>query len=45
MSKIIGLVLEDTETCSCPVCGKEYKSEAALNKHIAKEHAEPPEEQ
>lgn len=22
----------------CPVCGKKYKSEAALNKHIAKEH-------
>lgn len=40
MGKIIGLVFEDTETCSCPVCGKEYKTEAALVKHAAKEHPE-----
>ncbi len=24
----------------CPVCGREYKSESALEKHIAKEHSE-----
>lgn len=24
----------------CLVCGKEYRSEAALNKHMAKEHPE-----
>ena len=24
----------------CPVCGKKYKSESALNKHLEKEHPE-----
>ncbi len=45
MSKIIGLVFEDTEVYTCPVCGKEYKTEAALAKHAAKEHPETPPEQ
>ena len=36
-----GLVeLDDSPKLLCPVCGREYKSEAALNKHIAKEHPE-----
>lgn len=25
---------------TCPVCGKEYKSQANLDKHMAKEHPE-----
>lgn len=25
---------------TCPVCGKEYKTEANLEKHMAKEHPE-----
>lgn len=29
---------DDSPKFLCPVCGREYKSEAALNKHIAKEH-------
>ncbi|MBQ3045138.1 MAG: C2H2-type zinc finger protein [Clostridia bacterium] len=31
---------DDSLKFICPVCGREYKSEAALNKHIAKEHPE-----
>ena len=26
------------EVFACPVCGKTYKTEAGLNKHMAKEH-------
>lgn len=37
MGKIIGLVFEKPSFV-CPVCGKEYKTEDSLNKHIAKEH-------
>lgn len=39
MGKIIGLVIKDKK-CICPHCGREYKSEDALNKHIEKEHSE-----
>ena len=35
------VVSDDSPKFICPVCGKEYKSEAALNKHIAKEHPDP----
>jgi len=34
------VVPDDSPKFICPVCGREYKSEAALNKHIAKEHPE-----
>lgn len=37
MGKIVGLVFEKP-SFACPVCGKEYKSEDALNKHIADKH-------
>lgn len=37
MGKIVGLVFEKPSFV-CPVCGKEYKSEEALNKHIADKH-------
>ena len=41
MSRFIGLKLEpDTDVYSCPHCGKEYKSETALEKHVAKEHTD-----
>lgn len=36
MGKIIGLVFE--EKFVCPVCGKEYKSQEALEKHIKDKH-------
>lgn len=31
---------DDSPKFLCPVCGKEYRSESALNKHVAKEHPE-----
>lgn len=31
---------EDTDKFICPHCGREYKSEANLEKHIAEKHAE-----
>lgn len=31
---------DDSSKFLCPVCGKAYKSESALDKHIAKEHPE-----
>ncbi len=39
--KTIGLTFEapETEVLICPECGKEYKTPAALEKHIEKEHA------
>ena len=48
MGKIIGLVFPvgdsggeaPTETCTCPHCGKEYKSQASLAKHIKDKHPE-----
>ena len=32
------VVPDDSPKFICPVCGREYKSEDALNKHISKEH-------
>ena len=34
------VVPDDSPKFICPVCGREYRSETALNKHIAKEHTE-----
>ncbi len=41
---VVGLVFtEDKAKFICPECGNEYKSEAALNKHIKEKHpATPP---
>ncbi len=40
--KTIGLTFTEkpAEVCICLECGKEYKTPAALNKHLEKEHAE-----
>lgn len=38
MSRIIGLIPEPELQLSCPHCGKEYKSEQALEKHIKEKH-------
>lgn len=39
MGKIVGLTFEAPETkFICPECGKEYASEATLNKHIKEKH-------
>lgn len=37
MGRIVGLVIEPPKFV-CPYCGKEYKTEDGLNKHIEKEH-------
>lgn len=37
MGKVVGLIIE-TPKFVCPECGKEYKTEDGLNKHIEKEH-------
>lgn len=49
MGKIIGLIFKspvpDTEKYICPVCGKEYKTEEGLQRHMQDKHPEdnPPE--
>lgn len=49
MARIVGLVFPEAapieesasgETYTCPVCGKEYKTEEGLQKHIADKHSE-----
>lgn len=49
MARIVGLVFQEAapvkETASeekytCPICGKEYKTEDGLQKHIADKHPE-----
>lgn len=43
MGKIVGLTFEaPAHKFTCPVCGNEYKSESALNKHIKEKHTETP---
>ena len=44
MGKIVGLTFEaPAPKFICPVCGKEYKRETDLTKHMEKEHpANPP---
>lgn len=32
--------VEDGEDFTCEICGKSYKTEAGLSKHMAKEHPE-----
>ena len=39
--RIVGLVFDDSAKHICPICGKEYKSETYLEKHIEKEHPAP----
>lgn len=55
MGRIIGLTFpadtageapgKDAETFSCPHCGKGYKSQASLTKHIKDKHPETAEPQ
>lgn len=40
MGKIVGLTFDPEFIC--PVCGKSYRREADLRKHIEKEHPSPP---
>lgn len=42
MGRIVGLIVEEKTQFVCPVCGKEYKTEEGLNKHIEKEHSKNP---
>ena len=43
MGKIVGLTFEAPDPkFICPVCGKEYASEASLNKHIKEKHTATP---
>ena len=52
MSRTVGLTFpteaaESVEKFACPHCGKRYKSQEALEKHIRDKHseaAEPPQE-
>lgn len=50
MGKIVGLTFpreaaEPVDRFVCPHCGKEYKSQVALDKHIRDKHSEPDEAQ
>lgn len=38
MAKIVGLTFSKKEH-ACPVCGKQFKSEAGLKQHVAKHDA------
>lgn len=40
MGKVVGLTFDAPARFLCPHCGKEYKSAAALEKHIAEKHPE-----
>lgn len=43
MGKIVGLVFEEAAAkLACPHCGKEYKAEEALAKHIKDKHPDVP---
>lgn len=39
MGKIVGLTFKK-KAFVCPVCGKEYQSENALEKHIKEKHSD-----
>jgi uncharacterized C2H2 Zn-finger protein len=38
MGKIVGLIVKPPQVFVCPECGKEYKTEDGLTKHMEKEH-------
>lgn len=41
MGRITGLIVNPAnppKVFTCPQCGKEYKTEDGLNKHVEKEH-------
>ncbi len=42
MARTVGMILTEAlipkEKLTCPHCGKEYKSAAALRNHVEKEH-------
>lgn len=49
MARVVGLVFPEEdpieepasgEKYTCPICGKEYKTEEGLQKHIADKHPE-----
>ena len=41
--RTVGLILPQEEPVYiCPHCGKAYKSEAALAKHLQEKHSDPP---
>lgn len=41
MGKIVGLVLpENASWYTCPHCGRAYKSEDAMRKHLREKHGE-----
>ena len=43
--RTVGLILPQEEPVYiCPHCGKAYKSEAALAKHLQEKHSDPPED-
>lgn len=42
MGKVIGLTIKEDLKFVCPMCGKEYKTEDGLNKHIKEKHNENP---
>ena len=39
MGRIVGVTYPVNVKFTCPHCGKEYKTEDGLKKHIEKEHA------
>ena len=38
MAKTVGLTVKPAEKYICPHCGKEYRSEESMKKHIADKH-------
>ncbi len=51
MARIVGMILGNADTKEgqekhiCPHCGKTYKSEAALEKHVQQSHQHAPDEE
>ena len=41
MGRIVGITYPIPEKHTCPICGKEYKTEDGVQKHMEKEHAAP----